>query len=340
MRSFLKTADPRGIFSITAKIYAVPTSSSVKPSGPPEVLKMKKYCRAVLLVLALQMVWIGSVGALPDASQPATIAEKTANTQKMPGYFNLYWDAKQAKLWLEIDKWNSEFLYQSGLSAGIGSNDIGLDRGQLGGTRIVRFERSGPKVLLVQENLDYRAISDDQAERRAVHDSFAESILAVFTVGAEEKDRVLVDATDFFVRDAHDIPATLRKAKQGAYHLDAARSAIYLPLTKNFPLNTEIESILTFAGDEPGPWIKQVTPSPESVTVREHHSFVQLPRPGYKPRVYDPRASFFGISYMDYATPVSAPIVKRFIARHRLEKKDPSAAISEPAQPIIYYLDR
>ena len=173
-----------------------------------------------------------------------------------------------------------------------------------------------------------------------MHDSFAESIIAGFTVGAEEKDRVLVDATDFFLRDAHDIPATLRKTKQGAYRLDPARSAIYLPLTKNFPMNTEVESVLTFAGDEPGQWVKQVTPSPESITVREHHSFVQLPPPGYKPRVYDPRASFFGISYMDYATPVSEPIVKRYIARHRLEKKDPAAAISEPVQPIIYYLDR
>jgi hypothetical protein len=301
---------------------------------------MKKYSRAALLILALQMAAICSAGARPDSSQPATISEKTANTQKFAGYFNLYWDAKQGKLWLEIDKWNSEFLYQSGLSAGIGSNDIGLDRGQLGATRIVRFERSGPKVLLVQENLDYRAISDDQAERRAVHDSFAESVLAGFTVGAEEKDRVLVDATDFFLRDDHDIPATLRKTKQGVYRLDPARSAIYLPLTKNFPMNTEVESILTFAGDEPGAWVKQVTPSPESITVREHHSFVQLPPAGYKPRVYDPRASFFGISYMDYATPVSEPIVKRFIARHRLQKKDPAAAISEPVQPIIYYLDR
>jgi len=301
---------------------------------------MKKYSRAVLLILALQTAAMGVAGARPDNTQPATISEKTADTQKLAGYFNLYWDAKQGKLWLEIDKWNSEFLYQSGLSAGIGSNDIGLDRGQLGATRIVRFERSGPKVLLVQENLDYRAVSDDQAERRAVHDSFAESVLAGFIVGAEEKERVLVDATDFFLRDAHDIPATLRKTKQGAYHLDPARSAIYLPLTKNFPLNTEVESVLTFAGDEPGLWVKQVTPSPESITVREHHSFVQLPPPGYKPRVYDPRASFFGISYMDYATPVSEPIGKRYIVRHRLEKKDPAAVGSEPVQPIIYYLDR
>ena len=278
--------------------------------------------------------------ARPDAAQTPTIAEKTAGAQKLAGYFNLYWDAKQGKLWLEIDKWGSEFLYQSGLSAGIGSNDIGLDRGQLGATRIVRFERSGPKVLLIQENLEYRAVSNDADERRAVHDSFAESALWGFTVAAEEKDHALVDATDFFLRDDHGIPGALRRSKQGAYHLEAGRCAIYLPLTKNFPLNTEVEAMLTFAGDEPGRWVRDVTPSPESITVREHHSFVQLPPPGYKPRAYDPRASFFGPGYMDYATPISEPIAKRFIARHRLEKKDPRAAVSEAVKPIVYYLDR
>jgi hypothetical protein len=135
--------------------------------------------------------------AADDAPQSGTIAAKTSATQKLPGYFNLYWDAKQGKLWLEIDKWNTEFLYQSGLSAGMGSNDIGLDRGQLGATRIVRFERSGPKVLLIEENLGYRAVTADPDERRAVHDSFAESALAGFTVAAETSGAVLVDATDF-----------------------------------------------------------------------------------------------------------------------------------------------
>jgi hypothetical protein len=258
----------------------------------------------------------------------------------MAGYFNLYWDARQGKLWLEIDKWGTEFLYQSGLSAGIGSNDIGLDRGQLGATRVVRFDRTGPKILLVQENLDYRAVSNDPDERRAVHDSFAESALWGFAVAAEEKDHALVDATEFFLRDAHAVPAALRRTKQGAYHLDAARCAIYLPQTRNFPLNTEVEATLTFAGDDPGQWVRDVTPSPESITVREHHSFLQLPASGYKTRAYDPRSSFFGISYLDYASPISEPIVKRFIARHRLEKKDPKAAMSEPVEPIVYYLDR
>jgi hypothetical protein len=280
------------------------------------------------------------VQARPETPQTPTIAEKTSGAQKLAGYFNLYWDAKQGKLWLEIDKWGSEFLYQSGLSAGVGSNDIGLDRGQLGARGIVRFERSGPKVLLIQENLEYRAVSDDPYERRAVHDSFAESALWGFKVEAEEKDHALVDATDFFLRDAHGIPAALHRTKQGSYHLDGSRCVIYLQQTKNFPLNTEVEATLTFAGEEPGRWVRDVTPSPESITVREHHSFVQLPPAGYKPRAYDPRSSFFGIGYMDYATPISEPIVKRFIARHRLEKKDPKAAVSEPMKPIMYYLDR
>src|SRR5712672_642689 len=258
------------------------------------------------------------------SEKTASIADKTKSMEKMAGYFNIYWDAKAGKLWLEIDKWGAEFLYQSSMPAGIGSNDIGLDRGQLGGTHVVRFERSGPKVLLMQSNLEFRAVSNDADERRAVRDSFAESVLWGFTVAAEEGDRALVDATDFFLRDAHGVPAALRKTKQGNYHQDASRCALYLPRTKNFPMNTEVEATLTFAGEEPGQWVKRVTPEPDAITVREHHSLVQLPPAGYKPRAYDPRSSFFGIAYMDYATPISEPIVKRFAARHRLEKKDPS----------------
>src|SRR5436189_3219671 len=222
---------------------------------------MSKAWASVLLASAA-LVAPMRVRARAETGQMPTIAEKTAGAQKLPGYFNLYWDAKQGKLWLEIDKWGSAFLYQSGLPAGIGSNDIGLDRGQLGATRIVRFDRSGPKVLLIQENLEYREVSSDPDERRAVHDSFAESALWGFTVAAEEKDHALVDATDFVLRDAHHVPEALRRTKQGAYRLDGMRCAIYLPQTKNFPLNTEVEATLTFTGDEPGPWVRLVTPAP------------------------------------------------------------------------------
>src|SRR5271154_2830308 len=304
------------------------------------MLKLSRCTFPLFAFTAVTIITPPLAATADDPPQTATIAAKTATAQKLQGYFDLYWDTKQGKLWLTIDKWSTEFLYQSSLAAGVGSNDIGLDRGQLGATRIVRFERSGNKVLLVQENLDYRAVTNDADERRAVRDSFAESVLAGFTVAAEETGSALVDATDFFLRDAHGIPETLRRTHQGSFHVDTARSAIYLPQTKNFPLNTEVEATLTFSGDDPGPWVRQVTPSPESITVREHHSFVQLPPPGYKPRAYDPRSSFFGVNYFDYATPISEPIEKRLTARHRLEKKNPSAALSEPVPPIVYYLDR
>ena len=277
--------------------------------------------------------------ASPPAA-PATITAKTAGMERLPGYVPLYWDAKTGKMWLEAGDWGTEFLYIESLPAGIGSNDIGLDRGQLGATRVVRWERSGPKVLLVESNYGFRAVSSDPDERRAVRDSFAESVIWGFDAAAEEDGHVLVDATAFFLRDAHDVSGTLRRTQQGSFRLDASRCAFYLLRTKNFPKNTEVEVTLTFGGDDPGGWLQQVAPMPQSVTVREHHSFDKLPDPGYRTRRYDPRSGYFGIDYLDYATPVSEPIVKRFIARHRLQKKDPTLAASEPVEPLVYYLDR
>src|SRR5437870_138999 len=275
----------------------------------------------------------------PKASP--TIAEKVAGMQKFPGYFPFYWDARAGKIWLEVDKWNIEFLYVESLPAGIGSNDIGLDRGQLGTHYIVRFERTGPRVLLVASNYAFRAYSDDADERRAVKDAFAESTLWGFEVAAEEGNRALVDATSFYLRDAHQIPGTLQRLQQGTFRLDPTRSVFYLANTKNFPKNTEVEATLTFASEgEPGALVRQVAPVPQAITVREHISLVELPPPGFKPRVNDPRSGYIGIAYMDFATPISEPITKRYIERHRLQKKDPNAAVSEPVEPIVYYVDR
>ena len=267
------------------------------------------------------------------------ISQKTAAFQKMPGFFPVYWDAKGGKMFLEIDKWDREFLYVSSLPAGIGSNDIGLDRGQLGATRIVKFQRTGPRVLLVQMNYRFRAVSDQPAERRSVEQAFAQSVIWGFQVEFEEGNRVVVDATNFFLRDSHNVTGVLQRAKQGSYKPDATRSAFFLPATKNFPKNTEVETTTTFTGEPQGQFVEDVTPSPDAITVRQHHSFIELPDSGYQPRAFDPRAGYFGIQYMDFATPVDAPITKRFIDRHRLRKKDPSAAMSEPVKPIVYYLD-
>jgi Met-zincin/Domain of unknown function (DUF5117) len=294
-------------------------------------------------ILIFCLILLSPVAALTETHEDdkplPTIADKTKLFRKLEGYFPLYWDERKGKLWLEIWLWNSEFLFLDSLPAGVGSNDIGLDRGQPGEGRVVEFERVGPHVLLKQINLNYRASSDNSAEKRSVEEAFAQSVLWGFDVAAEEKGRVLVDASSFFTSDAHHVADTLKQTKQGSYKVDASRSAIYLDRTRNFPQNTEVESTLTFTGDEPGKWVKEVTPDPSAITVREHYSFVQLPDTNYQPRGYDPRSGFLYTSYSDYSAPIGQPLEQRFIIRHRLEKKDPTAVVSDPVKPIIYYLD-
>ncbi len=272
-------------------------------------------------------------------SKPKTIAEKVKSMEAYPGFFNFYWDDKAGKIWLEVDTFDVEFLYVNSLPAGIGSNDIGLDRGQLGQERIVKFSRSGDKVLLTHINYAYRANTENADERKAVEEAFAQSVLWGFKVEMKEGNKVLLDATNFLLQDAHNVIGRLKQRRQGTYKVEESRSAIYLPRTKNFPKNTEFEATLTFTGTPEGAWIRSVTPTPEIVTVRQHHSFVELPDKNFEPRVFDPRSGYFETSYFDYATPIDQPIVKRFITKHRLHKKDPSADISDPVEPIIYYLD-
>jgi len=269
-----------------------------------------------------------------------SIATKTKGTQRFDGFLPLYWNSDEGKLYLEIPRPEMSVLYLTTLTQGLGSNDVGLDRGQVGDAKLVRFERIGPKVLLVQPNLGFRAVSDSVDERRAVEQSFAESVLFGFPVVAVEGERVLVDASDFAVRDGHDAISSIARAEQGGYKFDKDRSAVYLPGTKAFPRNTEIEATVTLAGEGSGPFVKDVTPTPQAISLRERYSFIALPEPGYVPRLAQPGSGYIELNYADYATPIDAPLIQHLILRHRLHKKDPAAAISDAVQPIIYYLDR
>lgn len=259
---------------------------------------------------------------------------------KKDGFIPFYLDEEKGKIYLEVDKLEWEFLYVNSLTAGIGSNDIGLDRGQLGDTRIVEFRKSGNKIFLVHKNYDFRAYSDNPAEVQSIKDAFAESILWGFEIAQKDGDKLIVDATNFYLQDVHGVAETLTRSRQGSFRADASRSGLYYPMTKNFPKNTEVEMTITLTGQATGGNLRSVTPSPDAVTVRQRHSFIELPDDAYEPREFDPRAGFGSISYMDFTTPISEPIMKRFIARHRLEKKDPTAAMSEAVEPIVYYLDR
>lgn len=268
-----------------------------------------------------------------------SITAITRNATAFPGYFPFWWEEKTGKIWLEISRLDSEFLYVNSLPAGVGSNDIGLDRGQIGGSRVVKFTRSGNKILLVQPNLGYRASSPNPLEQRSVEEAFAQSVLWGFTVAASDKGRYLVDFTPFLMQDAHDVSGALARANQGTYSSDQSRSALYLGHTRNFPKNTEWEATLTFTGKPAGDFIRSVTPTPSAVTVRQHHSFIELPDNQYKPRAFDPRSGYFETTWNDYSSPISQSIQQRFILRHRLEKQHPNAAISDPVEPIVYYID-
>jgi hypothetical protein len=259
---------------------------------------------------------------------------------KKDGFVPFYLDEEKGKIYLEISSLDKEFLYVNALTAGVGSNDIGLDRGQLGDNRVVEFRRTGNKILLVHKNYGFRAYTDNPFEAKSIQDAFAESVLWGFEIAQKEGEKLIVEATNFYLQDAHGVAETLTQSRQGTYRVDATRSGLYFQMIKNFPQNTEVEATITLTGTGAGGYLRSVTPTPEAVTVRMRHSFIELPDDNYKPRVFDPRAGYGSISYMDFTTPISEPIVKRFIARHRLEKKDPTATVSEAIEPIVYYLDR
>lgn len=271
-----------------------------------------------------------------------SIAHRTATMRHLDGFFPIDWDETTGKLYLEIPQMNQDFLLLDQLPYGMGSNDIGLDRGQLGSERVVHFEHVGGKVLLVQTNLRFRSSAADPDEQLAVAQSFAQSVLWGFRVEAEDGHRVLVDATDFFLRDAHNVAERIASAHQGIYREEISRSAIAMDATKDFPKNTEVEAVETFVSQsEPkGKYLEQVTPDAHAVTVREHTSLIALPNDGYQPRVYDPRSGYFPLRFRDEAAGVNERLDKRYIERHWLQKKDPAAAVSDPVEPIVYYVDR
>lgn len=261
--------------------------------------------------------------------------------QKKTGYIDFTWNDETGQVILHIpeDRIGEEILYVNSLAAGVGSNDIGLDRGQLGNERVVRFYRSGSKMLLIQDNLQYRAISDNKEEINAVDEAFAKSVIFGFKIIAKNGTSYNLDATPFLLRDAHGVVKKLKQTNQGAYKLDVSRSAIYKEGLFNFQDNTELEALLTFSGDGMGEHIGSVTPTPELVSVRQHHSFVRLPDSNYKPRKFHPESGYFYGSYFDYAAPIGTDMEQRFIMRHRLEKKNPQAKTSAAKEPIIYYID-
>lgn len=264
---------------------------------------------------------------------------KSPSIQQYTGYYNFTYDDSKGVIELEVKSLDKEFLYVHSLTTGLGSNDIGIDRGQLGDGVVVKWVKSGNKLLLVQPNLGYRASSDNALERRSVTQAFAQSVLYGFTIKSTKDGVHTIDFTPFLLEDTHGIIEKLKSQKEGTYKIDTSRSALWMERTKSFPKNSEFEAMLTFTGTPTGRNLRSVAPDASSVSVIQHISFVELPDNAYQPRVFHPQSGSFYTSYLDYSAPVYEPIKKRFITRHRLYKKDPNAARSEAVKPIIYYLD-
>jgi len=290
------------------------------------------------LAMLLAFVAPVTVVAQAPAALP-TIAQRTAGMSAMPGFFTLYWDEPAGKLYWQIDRLDTEFLYQVSMGSGLGSNPVGIDRGQLGGTYVLVAKKTGPRVLLLEPNYRFKATTENAAERDAVRDAFAPSVHWGFDVVAQTGGAVLVDATAFFLRDARGVIQTLQRAGQGTFTLDATRSTLYPERIKSFPNNTEVEALLTFTSNAPGGLVRGVAASGEAVTLREHHSFIKLPDDGYTVRYADPRIGVNGPDVMDYGRPIDQRAMLHLASRFRLQKRNPRAARSEPVTPITFYVD-
>lgn len=312
----------------------------------PSLMNMSSRTRSFLISLLLISLPAAAQKPADAEKSTASIAATTAGLKKQSGLLPMYLDAKAGKIWLEVPAAKKpggeigSYLYVEALLTGLGSNPVGLDRGQLGDTRVVTFRRVGNRVLIEQPNLRFRALSENPEELKAVRESFASSILWAGEIAAQDADgRALVDFTSFVVRDAHDIVSRMRQAQQGNWQLDASRSVADLENCLVFPENVELEALLTYSSSEPGQLVAQTAPTANSMTIVQHHSFLKLPPAGYQPRPFDPRAGSFSVDFADYAAPLTSMIATRWLVRHRLEKVDPTAERSKVKEPIVYYVD-
>jgi hypothetical protein len=281
----------------------------------------------------------------PPAQPPAAQAPAghTAPASTSADLLPIRYDAATGRVFLTIPQLGADMLYMNTLATGLGTTAAGLDRGQTGLDAVVRFERQGARVLLVRQNTVYRAVTDDEALRRTVAESFTRSVLASFPVQSEGPGGTVVDATDFFLGDMYDVAGRLRAARMGNVRIDRDRSYIDREGTRSYPTNTEVRAVLSYVTDDPAFELRRMAPDGRSVTFAQQHSFMRLPDPPLPIRAYDPRSGMFSFSFFDFAQGFDSDYRQRGISRWRLEPRDTAAYLRgelvEPVTPITYYMD-
>lgn len=292
-------------------------------------------------ILLMTLLWLSPSGPA-RGERPVASPQPLKGMHKTPGFVDIHRDDAGGRVFIGVHALDQPFLLVSALAGGLGSNDVGLDRNQIGEPRLVQFQQAGGKLLLVQNNTRFTADSPVAEERRAAVDAFAESVLwsaPLIDAGPRAEGPWIVDVSPLLLSDRHGVLAALRNAQQGEHKLDAERSVVLAERARSFPDNSEFESLLTFTGPGSGAFVKDVAMDAEAFSLRQRLSFVRLPEPGYVPRAYHPASGAWSVDTIDFAQPLDASLTRQWQARFRLEKTDPSAARSRVKKPIVFYLD-
>ena len=292
-----------------------------------------------------------AAGAPPARREPAAEMKPydkviTKDAKSDAGVFTVH--RIKTKVYYEIPsgELGKDFLWVTQIAkttAGVGYG------GQTIGNRVVRWERNDNRVFL--RSISYEVVADEKLPiARAVRAANNDAILMAFNVEALSKSgSPVIDVTKLFTTEVPEFSARNRLRARG---FDANRS--FLERVKSYPQNIEVEASHTFtAGPDPAGGAQTAPPpvppgppsalnigmKPGSATVVMHFSMVKLPENPMKPRLFDSRVGFFSVQQMDYGVDEQRAPKRTYITRWRLEKKDPSAALSEPVKPIVFYID-
>ena len=288
------------------------------------------FCAMVLTVLA-PVAFLASAAESPDFS--------TSGFKKRDGFFALQVDTARNRVYAQIPSPGKDgvalrMIHTAGLTAGLGSNPVGLDRGWWRDGEIMVFRKIGDKVILEVENQTYRASPENPLEQRAVKESFATSFVASAEI-LSEAGGLTIDLTDYLTSDSLNLVQYLKDAGQGSFSVAKDRTLVDTSNAFAFPDNVEIDAFFTLTSAKPDREVSTTTANGKDVTLVQHHSFVRLPEEGYTPLASDPRTGAIDIAYFDYSAALDEPIEKRLARRFRLQKDTSGKTV----KPITVYID-
>ena len=272
--------------------------------------------------------------------QPAAkTADPLIGLDHRAGFIDLYVDKNENKVLAKLPKADEEgvslrLIHTARLTAGLGSNPVGLDRGWGDSGKIIVFRKMGNKVIIEAENTLYRADPNNPLEERAVRESFARSFLASADI-MSARDGLLIDLTDFLTSDVLNLQQYLKDRGEGNFSISKDRTLVDTANVFAFPDNVEMDVFFTLSSPKPGREFSTTAANGRDATLIQHHSFVRLPEEGYTPLEADPRTGAIEVVHYDYSAELSDQIETHIARRYRLQKNEAGETIN----PIVFYID-